>query len=239
MSRASLLELLRQRIGLDGDSLGARIVDDACAEARRTLEVADDLQLLRRMQHDPVAFAAAAEHFLGPESWFFRAPEQFDDLVRFAREQRDRRPLRVLSLPCASGEEAYSAVIRLLEAGLAQTAPFRALRYFVSAGERMPPQIWTAWEAAGGHPILDGLGCSECVYMIIGNAPVRLPASHARSSNTGISAPFIAFIAAAGRTGDGGRRESADLRGSRAGCAAAGSPPQSSRRCVRDSRRAR
>ena len=37
----------------------------------------------------------------------------------------------------------------------------------------MPPQIWTAWEAAGGHPILDGLGCSECVYMIIGNTPQR------------------------------------------------------------------
>ena len=37
----------------------------------------------------------------------------------------------------------------------------------------MPPQIWTAWEAAGGHPILDGLGCSECVYMIIGNTPAR------------------------------------------------------------------
>jgi benzoate-CoA ligase len=62
---------------------------------------------------------------------------------------------------------------RLLEAGLAKTAPFRALRHYVSAGERMPPQIWTAWEEAGGHPILDGLGCSECVYMIIGNMPTR------------------------------------------------------------------
>ena len=62
---------------------------------------------------------------------------------------------------------------RLLEAGLAATAPFRMLRYYVSAGERMPPQIWTAWEQASGHPILDGLGCSECVYMIIGNTPER------------------------------------------------------------------
>ena len=38
-------------------------------------------------------------------------------------------------------------------------------------GERLPPQIWNAWEAAGGHPILDGLGCSELVYMVIGNTP--------------------------------------------------------------------
>lgn len=62
---------------------------------------------------------------------------------------------------------------RLLEAGLASTAPFRALRHLVSAGERLPPQIWTAWEETSGHPILDGLGCSECVYMIIGNTPER------------------------------------------------------------------
>jgi 3-hydroxybenzoate/4-hydroxybenzoate---CoA ligase len=44
---------------------------------------------------------------------------------------------------------------RLLDGGLAPTPAFRALRYYVSAGERLPPQIWSAWEAAGGHPILD------------------------------------------------------------------------------------
>jgi benzoate-CoA ligase len=62
---------------------------------------------------------------------------------------------------------------RLLEAGLPQTPSFRGLRYFVSAGERLPPQIWNAWEAASGHPILDGLGCSELVYMVIGNTPTQ------------------------------------------------------------------
>ena len=67
---------------------------------------------------------------------------------------------------------------RLLEAGLPQTPPFRALRYFVSAGERLPPQIWNAWEKASSHPILDGLGCSELVYMVIGNTPtLRRPGS--------------------------------------------------------------
>jgi benzoate-CoA ligase len=62
---------------------------------------------------------------------------------------------------------------RLLDEGLPRLPPFRALRHFVSAGERLPPQIWNAWEAAGGHPILDGLGCSELVYMVIGNTPER------------------------------------------------------------------
>ena len=95
------------------------------------------------------------------------APSVAETVERF-------KPTVLLSVP--------AVYHRLLEAGLAPTAPFRALRHFVSAGERLPPQIWNAWEAAGGHPILDGLGCSECVYMIIGNTPeARRPGSSGRA----------------------------------------------------------
>ena len=75
---------------------------------------------------------------------------------------------------------------RLLDAKLPETAPFRALRWYVSAGERMPPQIWNAWEAASGHPILDGLGASECVYMIIGNTPAK-----SRPGSSGVASPGV------------------------------------------------
>src|SRR5260370_21704355 len=75
---------------------------------------------------------------------------------------------------------------RLLDAGLAPTPAFRALRHYVSAGERLPPQIWSAWEAAGGHPILDGLGCSELVYMVIGNTPQRR-----RPGSSGLAMPGV------------------------------------------------
>src|SRR5258707_6772842 len=73
---------------------------------------------------------------------------------------------------------------RLLDAGPAPTPAFRALRHYVSAGERLPPQIWSAWEAAGGHPILDGLGCSELVYMVIGSTPQRR-----RPGSSGLAMP--------------------------------------------------
>jgi len=55
---------------------------------------------------------------------------------------------------------------RLLETGLAKTVPFRALRHFVSAGERCRRR---SGRVGGSRrtSILDGLGCSECVYMII------------------------------------------------------------------------
>jgi chemotaxis protein methyltransferase WspC len=118
VSRQSLLDLLHQRIGLDAGSLGERVLDDAFAESRAMLGVADDEALYGKALTHPQAFAEIVERFVVPESWFFRAGDQYADLVRYARERRERRPLRVLSLPCASGEEAYSAVIALVENGI-------------------------------------------------------------------------------------------------------------------------
>ncbi len=118
MSRQALLSLLQHRIGLDADSLGERVIDDAFAESRIALGVADDAALYAKALVHPEAFSEIVERFVVPESWFFRAGDQYADLVRYAREQRNRRPLRLLSLPCASGEEAYSASIALVEAEL-------------------------------------------------------------------------------------------------------------------------
>jgi benzoate-CoA ligase len=70
---------------------------------------------------------------------------------------------------------------KLIDAGLARTSAFRAVRHYVSAGERLPPKLWMDWEAACGHPILDGMGCSELVYMVLGNSPQsRCPGSSGR-----------------------------------------------------------
>ncbi|MEO8002680.1 MAG: CheR family methyltransferase, partial [Arenimonas sp.] len=121
MSREALIELLQTRLGLDPGTLGERVIDDAFADARRSLTVTDDDALYRRVLIDDKAFSEFSECFVVPETWFFRAPEQFEDLVRFAREQSTQRPLRVLSLPSSTGEEAYSAAITLLEAGFAPT----------------------------------------------------------------------------------------------------------------------
>ena len=118
------------------------------------------------------------------------APSVAETVERF-------KPTVMLSVP--------AVYHRLLDAGLAPTPAFRALRHYVSAGERLPPQIWSAWEAAGGHPILDGLGCSELVYMVIGNTPQRR-----RPGSSGLAMPGVelrivdeagAILAEPGKTG--------------------------------------
>ncbi|HEV2606462.1 MAG TPA: CheR family methyltransferase [Xanthomonadaceae bacterium] len=182
MSREALLRLLHQRIGLDADSLGERVLNDALAESRASLGVADDEALHRKALANPDAFLALVERFVVPESWFFRASDQYADLVRFAKHNRDRRPLRVLSLPCASGEEAYSAVIALVEAGLrpedidvlgidiSKTAVERALAgIFRSSALRGKP-LQDAWvqPRVGGFAIATGIRRS--VRFRVGNA---------------------------------------------------------------------
>ena len=84
--------------------------------------------------------------------------------------------------------ERAGALSQTARRRLPPTPHFRALRHYVSAGERLPPKIWTDWEAASGLPILDGLGCSECVYMIIGNTLEKQ-----RPGSSGIASPSVAL----------------------------------------------
>src|SRR5689334_11949461 len=91
---------------------------------RGASEVSDYLECLQR---EPGERAALVEEIVVPETWFFRDEDVFKALRRFAVSTlRRERPLRVLSLPCATGEEAYSVSITLLECG------YRAERYSVT-----------------------------------------------------------------------------------------------------------
>jgi chemotaxis protein methyltransferase WspC len=51
-----------------------------------------------------------------PETWFFRDAPAFVALVRLVTEER-RPVLRLLSVPCCTGEEPYSLVMSLLDGG--------------------------------------------------------------------------------------------------------------------------
>jgi benzoate-CoA ligase len=70
------------------------------------------------------------------------------------------RPTAVFSVP--------TFYRRLLGLAPGQLAPFRDVRHFVSAGERMPQQVFEGWRAATGREILSIYGMSEtfCVTMM-------------------------------------------------------------------------
>ncbi len=119
MSRSQVIERLRRRLGLDPESIGEITLNHAIDEACATLQCADTDALLARIDRDERDWQRFVDCMVVPETWLFRSPEQFEDLIRFVRDELgDRRPLRILSLPCATGEEAYSIAASLLAHGL-------------------------------------------------------------------------------------------------------------------------
>ncbi|HEY6336148.1 MAG TPA: benzoate-CoA ligase family protein [Alphaproteobacteria bacterium] len=74
----------------------------------------------------------------------------------------------------------------LLEAGVAAGASLRQVRHYVSAGERLPESLWQRWRQATGCEIVDGMGTSETVYMLLTNYPGMV-----RPGSSGKPAPGV------------------------------------------------
>ncbi|WP_160285999.1 CheR family methyltransferase [Pseudomonas knackmussii] len=126
MSDTRFFQLLKERIGLDADSIGEALIARAVRQCANRFANGDLDVYWQHLQGSAEELQALIEAVVVPETWFFRYPESFAVLaqlaVRRGLELAGARPLRVLSLPCSSGEEPYSIAMALLDAGLAETA---------------------------------------------------------------------------------------------------------------------
>jgi len=90
---------------------------------------------------------------------------------------------------------------RLLGADLPPET-FSSVRACVSAGERLPPAIYAAWRDRFGVEILDGVGATETIFMVLSNRP-----GHSRPGSAGLPVPVteVRLLDADGReVGPGG-----------------------------------
>ncbi|MDD2047417.1 CheR family methyltransferase [Pseudomonas putida] len=114
---------LQERIGLDVASVGAPMVERALRQRCTALDACDLDDYWLRLQQSTAEQQALIEAVIVPETWFFRYPESFTALAGLASkrlaELAGTRPLRILSLPCSTGEEPYSIAMTLLDAGIA------------------------------------------------------------------------------------------------------------------------
>ncbi|MFK8331639.1 CheR family methyltransferase [Pseudomonas sp. BJa5] len=117
---------LQERIGLDVASVGAPMVERALRQRCAALEARDLDDYWLHLQQSGQEQQALIEAVIVPETWFFRYPESFTALASLAgkrlAELAGMRPLRILSLPCSTGEEPYSIAMALLDAGIAAQA---------------------------------------------------------------------------------------------------------------------
>ncbi|AQV98619.1 protein-glutamate O-methyltransferase CheR [Cupriavidus necator] len=122
MSTAEHIEaLLKARIGLDAGAIGTGAVARAVRERQQARQAPDTQAYWDLLQGTADEFQALIEAVVVPETWFFRHREALLALGRFAAERAfadSRRTLRLLSLPCSTGEEPYSIAMALLDAGV-------------------------------------------------------------------------------------------------------------------------
>jgi chemotaxis protein methyltransferase WspC len=118
----SIAVMLNQLIGLNETSIGSAGVQRAIAQAMRASGYRHIDDYWQQLQVSQAAVAALIEAIVVPETSFFRNPESFLFLQRWAAQMLPLRdsefPLRLLSLPCSTGEEPYSIAMTLFEAGL-------------------------------------------------------------------------------------------------------------------------
>jgi chemotaxis protein methyltransferase WspC len=121
MGLAEIVQLLRDSIGLDPDSIGRSTVERAISDRQAATCTPDIAAYYLRVRTSPEELQALIELVVVPETWFFRDPGAFDALssvVRHGAVPMATEPLRLLSVPSSTGEEPYSMAMALLDAGV-------------------------------------------------------------------------------------------------------------------------
>ena len=117
----SLFEpLLKETMGLDAVSIGSAAIQRAVRERLAACKLKDVRAYWERIHASETELQELIEAVVVPETWFFRDRGAFGALARLAQEVWPRtRPngcIRLLSLPCSTGEEPYSMVMGLADA---------------------------------------------------------------------------------------------------------------------------
>jgi chemotaxis protein methyltransferase WspC len=143
-----IIEVLRQRIGLNAASIGRAAIEHAVRTRLSSAKLTSVEDYWKYLEASPEELQALIEVVVVPETWFFRHPEVFEALTDFVMNEwlakNTTGLLHVLSIPCSTGEEPYSIAMALLDAGFptnrlaidAMDVSARALQYAKTASYR-------------------------------------------------------------------------------------------------------
>ena len=112
-----LAPLVRARTGL---AIADDMLGRAIRQRLRERQEGDAEDYMARVLDDEAEFADLLDLLVIPETWFFRDPQAIAHAARFAQERHARSgaPVRLLSLPCSTGEEPYTLAMALFDTGL-------------------------------------------------------------------------------------------------------------------------
>lgn len=118
MPKSTVEIFLEQHMGLDIQSVGSTMIAQSVKQRMAACRL-DESAYETHLRTSPEEQKALVEAVVVLETWFFRNHTAFEYLAEYVKQNwRGAKPLRVLSIPCATGEEAYSAAMTLLDGGL-------------------------------------------------------------------------------------------------------------------------
>jgi len=123
MSLDAIKALLLNKIGLDTSTIGDSSVLHAL-EKRRVAVKRDNLdEYYQMLAGNRLELDALIEEIVVPETWFFRNSVPFSSCAERVQQLQKLRlgksdAIRILSVPCSTGEEPYSIVMALAEANV-------------------------------------------------------------------------------------------------------------------------
>jgi chemotaxis protein methyltransferase WspC len=120
MALEEIVNILNEKIGLNPSSIGTSSIERAInhrISCRNCININEYSKLL---VHDTKEIRELIEEVVVPETWFFRNKGPFEAFRQHVKTKllpkgNKRKPIRILSVPCASGEEPYSMAISLIE----------------------------------------------------------------------------------------------------------------------------
>ncbi len=115
-----IAQWLNKNLGISHRFLSERVIRRILHGRMQHLDMADAALYLKHFVANNGERNSFIDEIVIPETWFFREEEAFKVMVNEA-QQRLRTPsqrLNVLCLPCATGEEAYTILLALHEAGI-------------------------------------------------------------------------------------------------------------------------
>lgn len=115
-----IADYLKQTTGLDSSSVGIPVVEQAANKRMAACNINNDIEYYRFLINSKSELDLLIDQVMVPETWFFRGQETFNylrDYLISRASRANQKQIRILSIPCASGEEPYSIAMVLNECG--------------------------------------------------------------------------------------------------------------------------
>ncbi len=111
---------LKAITGLNSCSVGILVIEQAANKRMKSCNIKNYAEYYRLLQGSKDELDRLIDQVMIPETWFFRGREAFQLLREYLLNKANgsnSKYVRILSIPCATGEEPYSIAIVLKECG--------------------------------------------------------------------------------------------------------------------------